>query len=594
LIEPGKNNNRLTRTIVGANTPITEPYTHDAHGNMTSMPHLPLMQWDFKDQLHATSRQVVNDGTPETTFYVYDGAGQRVRKVTERQAASEQTPTRKNERAYLEGFEVFRKYDASGTNVTLERETLHVMDDTQGIALVETRTQGTDSSRAQLIRYQFVNHLRSASLELDAVGQVISYEEYYPFGSTSYQAGRSAAEVSLKRYRYTGTERDEESGFSYHGARYYPLWLGRWVTADPIGIIGGINLYLYADHSPVNLIDPQGLEPKKPPVDPPPSPPPPPPKPKRSFQMSKAVGRAYDKTWFEHFNSRSDVARIIRQSRWKNPATGKSQLVQGRWRQPDLAIEFNTAPGRGMVVEIGAPPSFAGAYKMGQAAQDASAISRGLVLGKAEPYLHIEGRFEARGLPVVGDGGNVPGSRRVLFHQGSSGPKGPSGAKGTPPNSGGVGKGTPASRGGGGGKPTGVAGSKPVGGVVAVLSVVSAVRDIASDAEQGNYFDAGDKTVMTGLSFTPAAPLVLARAIIEQSRDPKVWGGALAIGDDVEEATGSNVLGAIVATNTVVSVSAAKVVQGMAESVYEGGKWAFWHTSSIGLTIQAFDYVFGD
>ena len=42
------------------------------------------MQWDFKDQLQATARQVVNDGTPETTYYVYDAAGQRVRKVTER------------------------------------------------------------------------------------------------------------------------------------------------------------------------------------------------------------------------------------------------------------------------------------------------------------------------------------------------------------------------------------------------------------------------------------------------------------------------------------------------------------------------------
>ena len=43
-------------------------------------------------------------------------------------------------------------------------------------------------------------------------GSIISYEEYYPYGSTSYQAGRSAVEVSLKRYRYTGKERDEETG----------------------------------------------------------------------------------------------------------------------------------------------------------------------------------------------------------------------------------------------------------------------------------------------------------------------------------------------------------------------------------------------
>ena len=80
----------------------------------------------------------------------------------------------------------------------------------------------------QLIRYQFGNHLGSASLELDDQAQIISYEEYYPYGSTSYQAVRSQTEVSLKRYRYTGKERDEESGFNYQRARYYAPWLGRW------------------------------------------------------------------------------------------------------------------------------------------------------------------------------------------------------------------------------------------------------------------------------------------------------------------------------------------------------------------------------
>ena len=93
--------------------------------------------------MSATSRQVVNDGTPETTYYVYDAGGQRVRKVTERQNG-----TRKNERIYLGGFEIYREYDGDGTSVTLERETLHVMDDKQRIALVETRTQGDDGSPA--------------------------------------------------------------------------------------------------------------------------------------------------------------------------------------------------------------------------------------------------------------------------------------------------------------------------------------------------------------------------------------------------------------------------------------------------------------
>jgi RHS repeat-associated protein len=222
---------------------------------MTDMPHLTLMQWDFRDQLSATSRQVKNDGTPETTFYVYDASGQRVRKVTEGQNG-----TRKKERIYLGGFEVFREYDSSGTSVKLERETLHVMDDKQRIALVETRTQGNDGSAAQLIRYQFGNHLGSASLELDDTAQVISYEEYYPFGSTSYQAVRRDIEIPPKRYRFTAMERDEETGLNYHRARYYATWLGSWVSCDPIGLEDGINIYKFSQNNPIIFVDLSGQD----------------------------------------------------------------------------------------------------------------------------------------------------------------------------------------------------------------------------------------------------------------------------------------------------------------------------------------------
>ncbi len=253
LIESAKPSNRLSRTTVSG---VTEPYTHDEHGNMTSMPHLTLMQWDFRDQLSATSRQAVNTGTPETTYYTYDGAGERVRKVTERQNGS-----RKEERLYLGGFEVYHEFTANGTTIALERETLHVTDDKQRIALVETRSQGSDGSPAQLIRYQFGNHLGSASLELDDNAGVISYEEYTPYGSTAYQAVGSQTETA-KRYRYTGKERDEESGLHYHGARYSAAWLGGWLNADPIGLEDGVNLFRYCSNNPIVLLDANGMQAK--------------------------------------------------------------------------------------------------------------------------------------------------------------------------------------------------------------------------------------------------------------------------------------------------------------------------------------------
>lgn len=245
LIEPGLMNNRLSRTIVGQGT---ENYTYDAHGSMTSMPHLPEMDSNFKDQLRS-----VDLGSGGRAYYIYDSGGQRVRKVIEL------TDGRLNEeRLYIGGFEVYRKYNGSSGEVKLERETLHVMDDKQRIAIVETRTHGFEEDiLEQLIRYQFGNHLGSASIELNDQAQIISYEEYYPYGSTSYQAGRTE---TPKRYRYTGMERDEETGLTYHRARYYAPWLGRWIGCDPSGIVAGIDVYTYSSNNPVQYRDPSGLD----------------------------------------------------------------------------------------------------------------------------------------------------------------------------------------------------------------------------------------------------------------------------------------------------------------------------------------------
>lgn len=53
-------------------------------------------------------------------------------------------------------------------------------------------------------------------------------------------------------------ERDEENGFYYHGLRYYAPWIGRWTSADPIGIAGGLNLFAFCRNNPVGRIDHTG------------------------------------------------------------------------------------------------------------------------------------------------------------------------------------------------------------------------------------------------------------------------------------------------------------------------------------------------
>jgi RHS repeat-associated protein len=249
--------NRLSTTSLPgdlASGPYTGLYQHDAHGNMTLMPHLATLTWDEDDRLRSTARQ---PGT-QATFYAYNGGGQRVRKVTDWQSPAPQA-TAKTERIYLGAIEIYREYANDGTTITLSRETLHVADGEKAIVLVETRTAGSDKAPVQLMRYQFGNHLGSALLELDDQSNIITYEEYFPFGSTSYQAVASQTDLA-KRYRYTGKERDEENDLYYHGARYYAPWLGRWISCDPAGLADGPDAYVYARNNPVRMRDPDGRQ----------------------------------------------------------------------------------------------------------------------------------------------------------------------------------------------------------------------------------------------------------------------------------------------------------------------------------------------
>jgi len=243
IFSPDANNNRLAQTQVGAN--ITT-YNYDAHGNLQNLQNGTYgLTWNYADQL-----QQVNLGGGGTAYYVYDSNGNRVRKIIENGNLIK-------ERIYLNSYEVYR--ETQNGNINLERETIHVMDDKQRIALIETRTKGEDEGLPFLIRYQYSNHIETACLELDNNAAIISYEEYYPFGNTAYQAMRNQTETS-KRYRYTGKERDEESGLYYHGKRYYACWLARWTAVDPIGVKDGINDYVYCTNNPVLKNDLTGTD----------------------------------------------------------------------------------------------------------------------------------------------------------------------------------------------------------------------------------------------------------------------------------------------------------------------------------------------
>jgi RHS repeat-associated protein len=252
-------NNRLHRTTVGQGSNSFEFFYphHLQHGYMMALPHLAELGWNFKEELVKSIRQRRLSGTPETTYYQYDGGGQRLRKITETESDTDRT-TIKEQRIYISGYELYKKQ--SGRNAGLQRVTLGLMDKSHRFVLIETRFEIDDGTQQQLTRYQLDNHLGSCSLELDDAATVISYEEYHPFGTTAYQAKNNRIRSAAKRYRYTGMERDEETGLGYHSARYYLPWLGRWLSCDPKNLVDGVNVYAYSINNPAMFADPSGTQ----------------------------------------------------------------------------------------------------------------------------------------------------------------------------------------------------------------------------------------------------------------------------------------------------------------------------------------------
>ncbi|HEX8223837.1 MAG TPA: SpvB/TcaC N-terminal domain-containing protein [Allosphingosinicella sp.] len=238
---PG-DSNRLYSTTLGSAP--AQLYEHDAAGNILALPSVSAIAWN-----HDNQPETMHIGTLDA-YYRYDGAGERVRKLVDKGHVKE-------ERLYLGNYEIYRRW--TGGTLDLRRDTLHVKDDERRVLLIETEkdTAGAIAAgQAPVLRYQLDDHIQSAWSEVDEVGKPISYEEYHPYGTSALHWKNGG--ISQKRYRFTGMERDEESGFCYHSARYYCAHLGRWCSADPAGLVDGPNLYQFAQSTPINARDPSG------------------------------------------------------------------------------------------------------------------------------------------------------------------------------------------------------------------------------------------------------------------------------------------------------------------------------------------------
>ena len=215
--------NKLTHI---AGTPPID-YGYDANGNITTE-----NTWTYVYDLSNQLIRVLQGGN-QVAEYTFNGAGQRIKKVT-------QTETR-----------IFH-YDLLGhiiaeTNQTGQMLAEYVYLGDQLLAMIKP---------GETAYYYHNDHLGTPQVLTDGAGSLAWKAVYTPFGE---------AVVSIftveNPFRFPGQYYDQETGLHYNYFRYYNPPIGRYLTPDPIGLLGGINLFLYASSNPIILTDKNGLGP---------------------------------------------------------------------------------------------------------------------------------------------------------------------------------------------------------------------------------------------------------------------------------------------------------------------------------------------
>ncbi|MCC8460158.1 YwqJ-related putative deaminase [Photorhabdus aegyptia] len=253
--------NRSNRAVLSTLT--TDPTKVDtlfqAGGHQeTLLPGLNL-NWNARGELQQVTpvkRDNRTNSGNDVEWYRYGNDGMRLLKVSEQQT---QDILRQQRVVYLSGLELRTTQNGTTTTEKLQIITVGEAGRAQ-VRVLHWESGKPENINNNQIRYSYDNLIGSSQLELDSDGQIISQEEYYPFGGTALWTARNQIEASYKTIRYSGKERDA-TGLYYYGYRYYQPWVGRWLSTDPAGTIDGLNLYRMVRNNPVSYHDNNGLHP---------------------------------------------------------------------------------------------------------------------------------------------------------------------------------------------------------------------------------------------------------------------------------------------------------------------------------------------
>jgi RHS repeat-associated protein len=202
---------------------------YDTNGNLISKTDATATwayAWDYEDRLRQAS-----DSSGVVLSYSYDALGRRVQSSSSTHGIT---------RFIYDSSDVIRDLDVNGG----------IMSDFLNGPGIDNKLRQTSSSAST---YFLADHLRSIRLSIDPSGTPMSTWSYDSFGNVSGGSG-------LTRYSYTAREKDHDSGLMFYRARWYDAANGRFLSEDPVQLLGGPNLYAYTANNPVNYLDPFGLK----------------------------------------------------------------------------------------------------------------------------------------------------------------------------------------------------------------------------------------------------------------------------------------------------------------------------------------------
>jgi len=232
--------------VVGKDNQIlsdgTNDYGYDEEGNMTSRSNtvtgvVTIYQFDHRNRLTTVLDHDPAGVVTQTVAFAYDAMNRRLSKMVS-------VPRSTNVVRFLYNQDDSWA-DLDGSNAVIARY-LH------GARIDEllARSRATDGRS-----WYLTDHLGTVRDIVNAAGAAAAHVEYGVFGQVLSANSPGVAD----RFLFTGRELDGETGLYFYRARYYAPTLGRFISVDPISFSSGdLNLYRYANNSPLLFADPTG------------------------------------------------------------------------------------------------------------------------------------------------------------------------------------------------------------------------------------------------------------------------------------------------------------------------------------------------